>query len=496
MRAFSIKLHRILALLGGLAILIWGLSGLLHPIMVTWGPQQAVFFPPSTPLDLSEARPFGEVFEEAGLQEARAVKVIASDGRSLLQVTAAPMEPRRYFDLLTGGEIEGQDRTQAEFLARYYTQASEPLRSVEFITEFTDNYPSVNRLLPVYRVAFERQDDLAIYVYTETNASAGVSNRFKDIVQTGFRWFHSWSWFPREADWARTVLILMLVGSAFAMTLSGIAMLVLIRRKARAPGIRGWHRIAGYGLAVPALFFTSSGLFHLLQYSVDPPVPALRLSEPLDLTSGTYDLTADWKAVSEGMPIGSVSIIEDQAGRVLYRLGLQASRSGGPVTPKEIRNARFDGVEVTGPAVYLDAATGEVLDEGDRGLALELAGRFTGAGPEAVEGMKLVTRFGAAYDFRNKRLPVWQVDYGAPVHATVFVDTTTGVLADQTLDRQKAERLSFSMLHKWNFLHPLGRDGQNLATALGALSLVVAIGGLGLVLDLQRRKRRKAGQVQ
>ena len=92
---------------------------------------------------------------------------------------------------------------------------------------------------------------------------------------------------------------------------------------------------------------------------------------------------------------------------------------------------------------------------------------MTGMGTEvgrdsAVTGVELVTRFSHEYDFRNKRLPVWRIDYGAPVNATLFVDTATGVLADRTENWQKPERYIFSFIHKWNFLFPIGRVGLNV----------------------------------
>lgn len=491
MRMQSIKFHRILALIGGIGLLVWGGSGLLHPMMAFFGPQQAVFFPPTHAVDMSRAHPVHETLSAAGIERAEAVRIIASEGRSLLQVTEYQNAPRRYFQLEDGKELENHDEAHAVFLARYYTKEEGPIRSVEWVDSFTPDYPWVNRLLPVYRVSFDRPDNLSIYVYTETNAAAGLNNNFKTVVQTGFRWFHTWSWFPKQADWARVILVSLFVGSLFALAATGLAMLVLVRRKARAPGVRGWHRLVGYVLALPILMYTSSGLFHLIQSAVSPPVQNLALSPPIDLAGAVFPLHEQWEEISAGLNVSSVSIIQDTNGAQLYRLGLARSRGPEPQGGREIRNARFDGVERTGPALYLDASTGEPYPGGDREIALQLGERFTGAPRDAILHAELVTRFGPDYDFRNKRLPVWRLDYGAPVNATIFVDTTTGVLADKTPDSAKPERFSFSYIHKWNFLVPLlGRDGQNMfVSALVAISLVF-MAGIGLSLDLKRRRRR------
>lgn len=186
----------------------------------------------------------------------------------------------------------------------------------------------------------------------------------------------------------------------------------------------------------------------------------------------------------------NVSIIEDADGRHLYRLGLALAR--GQVEPSgdaAIRNARFDGVARTGPAPYIDARTGEPWPAGDEAFALQLGERFTGAGRDAIVHHRLVTRFGGEYDFRNKRLAVWQLDYGAPVNASVFVDTTSGVLADVTHDAQKPERFSFSMLHKWNFLLAFGRPAQNIIVVAVVLGAMIFMAGLGIRMKLARKRR-------
>lgn len=491
MRVFSIKYHRLLALFGGIALLLWGGSGLLHPIMTNFGPQPAVFYPPSQPVDLTGIHPIHDTLQDAGITEASAVKVVATEGRNILQVTTRPTEPRRYFELESGDEVPGYDVAHAEFLARHYAQASEPIRSTEWVTDFTEEYPWVNRLLPVYKVTFDRPDNLSIYVYTETNASAGMGNNFKDALQAGFRWIHTWSWFPREADWARVVLMALLVGSLFALGVTGVGMLLFIKRKVRAPGSRGWHRLAGYVLALPILGYSASGLFHLLTYAAVPPVASLQLSEPINVAGAVFPIGEQWQELSEGLDVSGVSIIEDRNGRVLYRLGLAMPRGNGPQTASEIRNARFEGVERTGPAVYLDAATGDVVAEGDRELALQLGETFTGADRGAIEAASLVTRFGPDYDFRNKRLPVWRLDYGSPVNATIFVDTTTGVLVDEVPDASKAERLSFSVIHKLGFLRALGRKGPDLAAVILISLSLIFLAVLGLQMDLKRRARKR-----
>jgi hypothetical protein len=489
LRQQAIELHRWLAIFGALALLLWGLSGLLHPLMTTFGRQQAVFSPPQQTLNLQDVHPIHETLKKAGVAQAAAVKVVVSDQGPVWQVTETQDAARRYFQLSDGAERVGHDREHAVFLARHYMKLpNEPVKAVEMLTQFSPEYPAVNRLLPVYRVSFDRADGLVAYVYTETNALASVTDAWKSSLQQVFQWLHTWSWMPASAEWVRVLLAGFLIGSVVLMSASGVMMLVTIRRSTRAPGSRGWHRVMAYGLSIPVFAFSASGLFHLIQYGWDQPVRHLTLSPPVDFSTSTFPIHQQWTEVAQGLNINGVSLVKTATGESLYRLALAPARNQAPTTDQQIRNARFDGVERTGPALYLNAVDGSPWQAGDKELALQLGDRFTGAPREAIEHMQLVTRFGPGYDFRNKRLPVWQLDYGAPVNATIFVDTATGVLADVTPDSAKAERLSFSLLHKWNFLFPLGRDVQNIVVSSAVVLILIFMAGLGLRLEWKRRQ--------
>jgi hypothetical protein len=69
------------------------------------------------------------------------------------------------------------------------------------------------------------------------------------------------------------------------------------------------------------------------------------------------------------------------------------------------------------------------------------------------------------------------------------VDTATGVLADRTENSTKPERWSFSLLHKWNFLFPLGRHVQNAVVSAVVVASILLMGIFGLQMDLKRRRR-------
>lgn len=519
---WSYSKHQWLWLVGGISLLVWGLSGLTHIAMVLFGPQQAAFMPPAASVALEGARPIAATLAEQGIGQAVAVKTVPAPGGGVLwQVTPAADGTRRYFRPADGSEVTGGDRAQAEFLARHYLATDRAITSARLQTEFDADYPWVNRLLPVWKLEFAGEDGLTAYVHTETSSLAAVNNTTKARLQSVFRALHTWEWVPPGMDWLRVIVIGVMVGSLLALGLTGIAMLVTVRRKKRLPGSRGWHRIAGYVLALPLIMFSASGIYHLIQSALVPPVSQLKLGQPVNVASGKWPVEADWALIAKGRDIASIALVEGAEGQPLYRIGLappkgamgggehdhgpakphgaeghdhaamMAAEAKAPTTDAEIREARFAGIKPDGPAIYLDAATGNVVTSGDKDLARAIARRFTGAPDSAVTGVELVTRFSHEYDFRNKRLPVWRVDYGAPVNASLFVDTGAGVLVDRVADGEKPERLVFSFIHKWNFLFPVGRLGQNVVVGAFTLALIGFMAALGLRMDLARRLRAR-----
>ncbi|MCP5972731.1 hypothetical protein NL361_28230, partial [Klebsiella pneumoniae] len=77
------------------------------------------------------------------------------------------------------------------------------VQSVILVDRFSADYPAVNRLLPVWKVEFDRADGLSAWIYTETGAAAAISNHWKSGVQRWFQWLHTWSFLSRQAEWAR-----------------------------------------------------------------------------------------------------------------------------------------------------------------------------------------------------------------------------------------------------------------------------------------------------
>ncbi|MBB5211015.1 PepSY-associated TM helix domain-containing protein [Microbulbifer hydrolyticus] len=471
-------------------ILVWAISGITHPMMAWFGPSAAKFFPPSVSLDASELGKLPALLADGDkVSGARVVKLVPGAGAPLLQVTDSETDPRRYYRLDSGREVIDGDQNQARWLAAYYSgRPLEQIADIRLQTGFDNAYPSVNRLLPVYRVQFQGDDDLTLFIHTETAALASMTDSSKTLLQGLFRQLHTFAWLD-DLEYGRLILIglLMLTLTAFAAT--GLALVFALKQRKIQDGKRRYHRLLGYVLWLPLLGWSASGFYHLLQSSLVEPVQGLRLGEAGEYRNLTEDFA--WVKTLDGRAINSLSLIRGADGVPLYRVGLAPAESAAPGT----RNQRFDGRPSEAGSLFVDARSGRLLEDfGDREQAQLLAARLAGVASQDIADMKLVTRYGPGYDFRNKRLPVWQVDVANDENTMLFVDPVTGVLADQSRSIDRAERLSFSLLHKWNHLTPFtGRQARDLMI-VATLLVLLASSVIGGVMLAGRRKKRARGR--
>ena len=157
------------------------------------------------------------------------------------------------------------------------------------------------------------------------------------------------------------------------------------------------------------------------------------------------------------------------------------------MSDKETRNARFDGQATEKGALYYSVTTGKKIDTNDRDVAVEIATQQLQLDKSALRNATLIKRFGLHYDFRNKRLPVWQLEFDSELGDLVFIDPATGILVDRLVDNDRYEGYSFSFLHKWNFLAPfIGREVRDIMMAI-VLLLIILFVGLGLTMKIKRR---------
>lgn len=497
------KIHLFLAWMGGVALLIFGLSGITHPIMSWTGPEQAKFFPPQ--LSATPVQGIGpiEVLKATGIRSASDVRVVPSFDGPVLQMLEGPGQERRYFSLADGQELEGRDREHAIWLARYYTGLDKAsIAKVTFQTAFDDDYPWVNRLLPVWRIEFDTEDQRRAFIFTELNALAAQHNGTREWLQATFQALHTWSWLDGTGN-GRVILIGVLMLSLLGMSITGLAMILTFKSRAIADGQRRWHRRIAYIVWLPIFLFSFSGAYHLLQSHYAENTRGMKVGPPMDLAPVLNAPPDLWQRAQGDRPANAVALVQGPDG-LLVRVERPAvapvTKDGGGASHDHAHHApvsreqRFAGTPSRGQIDYLNVATGTAWRGMDRDLAVYFAHSLGGARKEDVAAVDEVTRFGLGYDFRNKRLPVWQVTLNDEAGRTLFIDTGANLLVDQVSRLEYYETVSFSLLHKWNFLRPFGsRVMDSIVVGAVLLGCFVTILGMIMLVRSRRQTRRKAG---
>jgi hypothetical protein len=481
--------HRLLVWPALLAIIVFVTSAFMH-LLLTWtGPQTAINKPPQQVFASTDVNAIPSILREHHIARADIVKLVPSAQEPLLQITENALSPRRYFSLRTGKEIPGQDEQQARWLANYYlNDTSRAIQSITFQTAFDHDYPWVNRLLPVYKIVYEGDEGLTLYIHTEIQALASISNHWKRNVQTIFRQLHTFAWLE-DYRHGRVILMMIFLSSLLAMILAGFSLLYLLSRHGAQKKDRRAHRVLAHVIGVPLLGFTASGIYHLLHSEYANVSRDFNLSQPLRLESNvSANLPLD---VLSGQSLHSISLIT-VGGQLFYRASVagEAPAAAGEHDHHQVRQQRFDGIPKEQGGIYIPLGHSADIAMRDEQVARRLVMDHIKISDSEIISAVKVTRFGPEYDFRNKRLPVWRVAINNAARDILFVDVASGLLVDRVNRASRMEGYSFSFLHKWNFLSfPLGREKRDALIALVLLGALV-LAGLGVKLRTSTASRR------
>jgi hypothetical protein len=484
LRGWMLRNHRWFGIVSCIAVMVWGLSGVMHPIMSRLNPVAANPLPPESAAVLHKALPPAAALKRAGVASIVNLRVVNFNGASYYQVSVPGENTRRYFEVNSGEELAQGDARFAEFLARHFiADPQSALVSATRLDAFDDEYLSINRLLPVYRVDLARDDHLRVYVETSPPRLSALVDERKALLGNIFRLLHNWD-FLAAWDSARQLLICLFLAVTLLSALSGLWMYGFLwqhgsLKSSHAP-LRRWHRTLGIAVSVSALLFVVSAAWHLLG-SARRTAPVMETSSPIAaelLTSLPVTLMhGNW---------GNISLLAFNQ-QPYYQLS-----AASPVPAHNMAEHDHSAAaksETTQEILYVHAVDGSVLPDAVRRHAIALAGAYSKLAPEQVTQTRLITRFEGEYGFFNKRLPVWRVDYDTPDHVSYYVETGSGALAAVVNDAARAEGWSFSYLHKFHWLDFAGKDVRDFVMALFGLgNLIVAVLGLWLFV----RRYRKA----
>ena len=458
--------HLRVGVIAGIFLIVWAASGLIHPLLSLTGIQPVAFTPPveSVRVEGVKTPSFLPVHVITGL------RLVMAEEQAHYQVTLPQKAERVYYNAITGAWLPNADAARAKHLARHYSgEKKAGILSATLQTTFDQNYPSINKYLPVWRVAFERPDGLVVYVDTGEDTLGSLNTPYKETLLWLFQHIHTLKFLEGRFEGIRLGIITCAMLGIVAMAGLGIGLLWTLKRPKMPKGGRGLHRRLAWVVWLPVLAFSGSGLFHLWMQTTSE-APKTQQMYPVAMAS--------IQSLPQGIhQAGDVRLSITPKG-ILWRV-----ERALPDAPKTIPTAHAHHTQRMPKTTtdYFRVQDGMRVPSRDADIALAIAGQNTGPVPT------LVPMFSPEYGFANKRLPVWRVETPKGV---MFVDAKAGIMAAQVSALDKTELWSFRNLHKGQFLDNLLGITHTQRDSLLAVVAMLMIMMSGIGLWLYQRKRR------
>jgi len=503
MQASWIFWHRWLGIFACIGLILWGSSGISHPIMTRLQPVPVAFTAPHQSFDLSQSLSPQAILQQHNIPQVAHLGVSTIDGKTYYRVSENPTLAAHYFDAETGAELANADAKLAGLLASHFTgRPIDSITKAELITEFSDDYHAINRFLPAWRVEFAGDDHLRAFIDTEQLRLATLVDDTRYIFTKIFRIGHNWSFIesmPKlQLGIMATILSLILFSAVSGIYLFFKQSRMSDMRLAKQ-GVRRWHRRLGITVALATLILASSGLFHLImsykqQYEVMP-------TQPISIAANQFEPTV-WDTIKQ-QTLAKVDLTQ-QAGQpywfVLPANGTQQMHEAQvgmlkkESTEKKINHpdhhehhdhaAHAPTERIQPYVVRADLPFSQPAKDSVKQLVQAQAAQYAQKPLSEIQSAEWVNKFGGEYGFIFKRLPVIKVQFADPDNRAgnprYFIEPSTGVLAAKVTDIDHTEGWFFGYFHKWSFMD-FNKTLRDILVSLFALGNIV-VGVMGIVL--------------
>lgn len=491
------KWHNIIGLITVIPVILWCLSGLMHPFMAHWFKPtipHEVFFSKSIAKD-KIIRPISDILSQNKIDSFKKIRVIQLNDSAYYQVKINNTD-WLYFNTQSGHLLPDGDKLYAEFLARFFIEdSSSKILSIKQQTDFSQEYKYINRLLPVWKVSFDRPDRMDVYVETSHSRLGTFNPASRKIFLWIFDNFHNWSFLNSITNNTlriAVISILLLIISFSAI--SGLVIYGIMWGKFKKPKsnnkrsiLQKYHRQIGIIFSLFTITFALSGLYHAIQ-KISPNILPKMVYEPVikpdNVTKKIDELPLEWDRFI------NFSIIKIKK-EYWYQIFYQKDNDN----PAQI--------------VYFDANSGNNIPNGDFIYAEFLANKFaslaqntdssdccelTGNSGESTFSAKLlgtdiVRSFEQReYGFAFKRLPVIRLRYDTPEQTNYYIETSSSRLAAKVENANRLEGYSFAIFHKFLLMDWAGKDIRDITTLLADMGVLAAC-LLGFILYLKKQKK-------
>ncbi|SMO79865.1 PepSY domain-containing protein [Solitalea koreensis] len=487
------KWHRSLSILIALPVIMWTISGIMHPLMTTIKPKIKNQFLYAKPIDsASLAIGIDKVLLQNQIKAISNFRIVQMNEASFYQVKLKHDAVLHYFNAKTGQELKSGDQYYADQLAaKLLGDDQSKITSTQFVQSFDKEYVEINRLLPVYKVSFDRNDGIRLYVDTSSDRLGLAMDNKRAIFNSFFRNFHSWEFLHFFGSF-RLFVLGALASIAFLTVIMGIYISRITKAKTAANSqvkYRRWHRRVAVSISITTLMFTSSGAYHALK-KIEPDT---RADYFMDDTFNAEDLAFSKSAFFAKGGVVNVSLVkmEDQNFLRVSDNGKQREDCCEKMNmASEMMGMKGKGFKSS--VHYYSLPELNELKNGDAIYANYMAARFSGNDASKFVSSSPVTNFEGEYGFVNKRLPVMKVQFNTNHNERFYVETSTGKLSTRIDDEDLHEGLSFAMLHKFHFTDALGKTTRDVITIIAAFgNLLATLLGCTLLVFFYLKKKKK-----
>ena len=490
------KWHRTIGIITIIPVIFWCLSGLMHPFLAHWfKPKIANEFIMPKPLNREKLKlSVKQVLEKNEIASIKNFRVIQFNNNSYYQVKNTKNE-WIYLNSETGEILNDGDKKYAEFLSRFFLADSiSKIKSITLQSDFSQQYKWINRLLPVWKVSFDRADNMDVYVETPYSRLGTFNPNSRKVFLWIFDNFHNWTFLEKISNnTIRIAVMILLLSIIIISSLSGIIIYGFMWGKFKKPSIenrkgilRAYHRQIGISVAFVSFTFAFSGAYHATM-KLKPNLLPDMLYEPILITEELPDSLPndkiDWKKTT------NLSFVKTDTS-LFYQIFYKKAKDKTPYVD------------------YLNTKNNEFWIDGNNNYAIFLSNYFNNkyfkcnkqncckGGQEKSENINedlviLKTEDvpffeKREYGFAFKRLPVVKVSYDTPQKTNLYIETASSRLAAKIENSDRYEGFSFAILHKFLFMDWAGKNIRDIVMMLSALGvLTVSIFGLIIFLNKQ-----------